>query len=251
MPANVTIENVGQPTDSLGLGKWVQRQTIRAAEKAVREEVAKGFDPQPIVITDGVKNRDFAQVKPFGKIEFVRRTSVADAVLWALARLTEIAPVGRGPDKRPGHPGFYKASLVVLINGQQVGGNAAVALRSLKETDRVQIVDSAIYARKIEGATASQRTGRGKRKPSSRQAPNGVFRKVHRELIQRYSKIMFFDFKYVKLNTGAKVWGYVGGGRTRRNGKWIETSGKARTRALRDQVFPALQFFSKPTGLPN
>jgi hypothetical protein len=38
----------------------------------------------------------------------------------------------------------------------------------------------------------------------------------------------------VKLNTGIKVWGKRGA-----------------RRVQRDQVYPALQFFIKPTGLPN
>lgn len=250
--SNVIIENVGTPTDLVGLGKWVQRQTVLAADRAIKAEVAKGFDPQPVVITDGVVRKDYALVKPFGKIEFVRRTKLGDAVAWALARLIEIAPIGRGPDSRPGHPGFYKASFAVLINGVQAAGNVSVALKSLKPTDRVQIVNTAIYARKIEGATANSKTGRGARKPSSRQARSGVFRKVHRELIQRYSKSMFFDFTYVKLNTGAKVWGDQGGAyynRLKKNGGgWVKHKVK---RVLRDQVYPALKFFDKPTGLPN
>jgi hypothetical protein len=45
-----------------------------------------------------------------------------------------------------------------------------------------------------------------------------------------------------------KVSGYAGGGA--RRGKLIAAD-KFRTRVERDAVYPALQFFIKPTGLAN
>ena len=51
-------------------------------------------------------------------------------------------------------------------------------------------------------------------------------------------KALFFDFKYVTLNTGVKVWGKRGGRSSAR-------------RVQRDQVYPALNFFIKPTQLPR
>jgi hypothetical protein len=121
-----------------------------------------------------------------------------------------------------------------MINGAEVEGNVWGALRNVRPTDRVQIVNPQPYARKIEGATANRRTGRGKRAALSRQARSGVYRVVLRALVNRFGKALFFDFKYVKLNTGIKVWGKRGA-----------------RRVQRDQVYPALQFFIKPTGLPN
>ena len=82
--------------------------------------------------------------------------------------------------------------------------------------------------------TANRRTGRGKRAALSLQARSGVYRVVLRALINRFGKALFFDFKYVNLNIGLKVWGKRGA-----------------RRVQRDQVYPALQFFIKPTGLPN
>ena len=59
-----------------------------------------------------------------------------------------------------------------------------------------------------------------------------------RALVNRYGKSLFFDFKYVNLNTGVKVWGQSGGS-------------KSAKRVQRDQVYPAIQFFKRPNGLPN
>jgi hypothetical protein len=217
----------GITTEQLGrsISDWIKAATIETAERVLREEVARGFDNEPVVITDGMPRRDYLQVKPFGRIEFAARTSMAEAVRWALTELQKKSPVLTGR---------YASSHTVMINGAEVEGNIWVALRNVRPTDRVQIVNPQPYARKIEGATANKRTGRGKRAALSRQARSGVYRVVLRALVNRFGKALFFDFKYVKLNTGIKVWGKRGA-----------------RRVQRDQVYPALQFFIKPTGLPN
>lgn len=216
----------------VSIGAWIQAQTIAVAERALREEVGRGFDASPVVVTDGVPRRDPALVKPFGKIEFARRTSVAEAVIWALAELRRRSPVG------PAVRGHYRDDHVVMVNGAQILGDPRPALLALRPTDRVQIVNPRPYARKIEGATGSKRTGRGKRQALSRQARGGVYRAVVRALEARYGRVMFFDYKMVPLNTGLQVWGWQGGGARRR-------------RVLRNHVYPALQFYQKPTDVPN
>jgi hypothetical protein len=245
----VTVETIGPPVNDLSIGQWVKQATIAAAERALIEEVGKGFDAEPVVVTDGVPRRDYHDVRPFGTIQFIARPRMTEAVLWALEELRKISPVGRGPDGRPGHPGFYRSSHLVLINGEQIVGDIKAALDNVKPDDRVQIVNTAVYARKIEGATANARTGRGRRKASSRQAKGGVYRVVMQSLVRRYGRSIFFDFKYVKLNTGVKVWGMQGGGR-KRGKQWVGHA--LRQKVRRDQVYPALQFFIKPgTGLLN
>ncbi len=216
----ITSEQLGRTT-----AEWVKQATIDTAIRALQEEVAGGFDNAPVVITDGMPRRDYLQVKPFGRIEFAARTSMAEAVRWALTELQKRSPVLTGR---------YANSHTVMINGAEVQGNIWVALRSVRPTDRVQIVNPQPYARKIEGATANKRTGRGKRAALSRQARSGVYRVVLRALANRFGKALFFDFKYVNLNTGIKVWGKRGA-----------------RRVQRDQVYPALQFFIKPISLSN
>ena len=217
----------GITTEQLGrsIADWVKAATIETAERVLREEVTRGFDNEPVVITDGMLRRDYLQVKPFGRIEFAARTSMVEAVRWALNELQKKSPVLTGR---------YASSHTVMISGAEVQGNIWVALRNVQPTDRVQIVNPQPYARKIEGATANRRTGRGKRAALSRQARSGVYRVVLRALVNRFGKALFFDFKYVNLNIGIKVWGKQGA-----------------RRVQRDQVYPALQFFIKPTGLPN
>lgn len=225
------VETVGPSTEQMGrsIAEWVKATTIDVAMNALRQEVGRGFDNEPVVITDGAVRRDPRMVKPFGKIEFVARTNVADAVMWALAELFRRSPVKTGR---------YRASHMVLINGDEVKGNLRAALMKVKAGDRVQIVNPQPYARKLEGATASKRTGREKRRASSRQARGGIYRPVLRAIVQRWGKTVYVDFKYVKLNTGLKVWGKQGGG-------------KNRAKVRRDAVFPAIQFFTKPGQTVN
>lgn len=222
---------VGPSVEQMGrsIAKWVQDVTIDVAlNKALPEEVRKGFDNEPVVITDGVVRRDPRQVKPFGKIEFVARTSIADAVLWALTELQKKSPVLTGR---------YASSHTVMINNAEVQGNIRVALMKVKAGDKVQIVNPQPYARKIESATASKKTGRQKRRALSKQARGGVYRPVLRSVVQRWGKSVYVEFKYVKLNLGVKVWGKAGG--------------KSKNKVQRDQVYPALQFFVKPSQTVN
>lgn len=225
------VETVGITAPQLGvsIGKWLQEVTVSTAMDVLRREVGKGFDTEPVVITDGVVRRDPRQVKPFGKIEFVARTQIADAVLWALTELQKKSPVLTGR---------YASSHTVMINNAEVQGNIRVALTKVKVGDRVQIVNTQPYARKIESATASKKTGRTKRRALSKQAKGGVYRPVLRMIVRRWGKSVYVDFKYVKLNLGVKVWGLQGGGKNRK-------------KVQRDQIYPALQFFTVPGQTMN
>ncbi len=236
MVANLRIDGGSLASLATGIGAWVQQATVAIATE---ERTRAGLDKGSVVITDGVRGKPAQDVKNFGRVVFVARPNLADAVLWALAKLIEASPTG------PGEGGHYKDDHVVMVNGKAVEGNLRTALADLGPGDRVQIVNPRVYARKLEGVTARRNASRYReaRKGTSRQAPNGIYRVVQRLVVQRYSKSLFADFKYVKLNTGVKVWGAVGGGRVKINGVWVAR--QARGRVQRDQVYPALQLFIK------
>jgi hypothetical protein len=240
----VTVEGPSLPMLDMSIAAWIKANTVDIAERALKAEVGRGFDSQPDIITDGVLRRDYALVKPFGKIEFVARTSIADAVLWTLTELQKKSPVLTGR---------YASSHIVLINGAEITGNIRTALMAVKPGDRVQVVNTQPYARKLEGATANRKTGRGKRKPSSRKAPGGIYRPVLRALVQRWSKSILADFKYVKLNLGVRVWGDQGGRYKKigkgRGAKWVKV-GKVK-RVQRDQVYPCIQIFARESQTVN
>ncbi len=234
---NVIIEGISGPQLGASIGEWVKSNAVAIGERELVSQVAKGFDAQPVVITDGVPRRDYHDVKPFGVFEFARRANMADAVLWALDQLKKLSPVG------PDAGGHYRDDHVVMINGAQIVGDVRAALMAVKPDDRVQIVNIRIYARKIEGATANKKTGRGKRKALSRQARNGVYRVVVPQILARYGRTLFADYNLVHLNLGAQVWGKQGGGH-KRGGKYVDLGN--RKRVLRDQVYPSVSFYIKP-----
>ena len=245
----VTVQHIGKPFDGKSIGEWVKANTIAVAERALREEVGRGFDNQPVVVTDGTPRRDYLQVKPFGKIEFIRRPQMAEAVLWALDALRKKSPV---------RSGRYVQSHMVLLNGAEITGDLRAVLFAVKETDRVQIVNQVPYARKIEGRKSRSRgSGANKVKSiavdgQSPQAPRGVYERVVLPLlVRRYGRSMFFDFKYVKLNSGLKAKGLSGGGRRANSTAQTIMGDYKRSRILRDVVYPSLHFFIKPTGLAN
>lgn len=221
---------------------------IATAENALRSAVSRGFDNQPAVVTDNVANRDYHDVKPFGRIEFVAKQTVPECARWLMAELTRRSPVGSVGDR---HPGLYKRSHVYLINGSQADD---ADLDRLKPGDRVQIVNTVPYAGKIEGRDAftrwdtsktskkgwkkSRRTVRRKQgwKPSqmagqSSQAPRGVYRVVLEDATRRYGRMVVIDYAAVLLSLNVKVWGQQGGSRR-------ALQGAPRKRVLRPQVYP-------------
>lgn len=243
------VETIGPSTEQMGrsIAEWVKAETIKAAFDVLPREVRKGFDNEPVVITDGVVRRDPRQVKPFGKIEFVARTNVADAVMWALTELQKKSPVLTGR---------YASSHTVMINGAEVKGNIRSALQKVKAGDRVQIVNPQPYARKLEGGVEGDRLsyaqsqfgfgggGSNKKYLRSLEARQGrtrsgkrrrtaTYKPTLRKVVQRWGKSVYVEFKYVKLSLGVKAWALKGGGKNRSKGR-------------RDIVYPALQFFVKP-----
>ena len=228
--------------------KWeanrLRKFQVAVAERVLKARVARGFDPQPLVVTDGRPRKDYREVKVFGVIEFARRASMAEAVLWARDRAAEISPVG------PSKSGHYRDDHMIMIDGTAIRGDLKAKLMAVKPGQTVQMVNPRVYAALIEGKDAysrwdvkpkrgkpSRRAQRRKQgwKPrqmqgQSRQAPQGVYRVVFRELVRRYGKTMAFNYSAVKLSSGIKVMGQLGKG------------GK---RGLRDQVYPTITFAIK------
>lgn len=215
----MTVETIGKPLDMTTLGQWVKDATIRTAEAALREEVAKGFDNQPVVVTDSTPRRDYNQVKPFGRIEFARRAQLADVVLWTLDELRKISPVLTGR---------YVSSHEPFLNGRPIQGNVRQALLNIRRGDIVMIANTQPYAGKIEGKDAYTRweIGGGKRsrrrqrkakgwtaammRGQSAKAKGGVYRAVLFKIKSRYGKLVAVDFQPRPLPGGAIVGGRNG-----------------------------------------
>ena len=210
--------------------KWIsgsiEETTIAVAEQVLMREVAAGnFTTSPIVVTDGIVGRDYHQVNPFGRIEFIAQPTMRKAVEWALEMLRRLSPVG------PGRNGHYRDAHVVLLNGSGLTGAGLAALDRAREGDRVQIVNVQPYARKIEGQRANRRKQWKGRRGLSRQAPGGVYRKVHQLLVQRYGRSLFVDYRLERLE--------IAGVESRSTAARLRSKGGFYT-------YPVLQFYLKP-----
>lgn len=202
----------------------IQKFTVQIAEKVLIGAVQGGFDPEPVVITDGVTNRDWRDVKPFGKIEWARRPLMKDCALWIMQELVIRSPVG------PGRLGHYKDKHIFMIDGTQV---EASALDDIKPTDRVQIVNTQPYAKKLETSQPRRLSLRAPHTAAG--APAGVYQMVQKAAVARFGRTLFIDYKLVRLNLGATVM------RRRSHGRRIPRPHKV------DALYPAIQLYIKPT----
>lgn len=201
----------------------IRKAHIRIVHQDLPREVRRGFDRQPVVVTDGVRLRDYLDVRPFGRIEFLRREGLRKVVEYAYAELVRLSP--RGPDEN----GHYSETHVVLLNGVGLETSRLEVLNDVKPGDKVQIVNTMPYARKIEGARANRRKGWQGRRGQSRQAPGGVYRKVQLDVTRRFGGTVFVDYRLEQLQIGMLM---------------ARTKGKARV-GKGFYTYPVLQFLMK------
>jgi hypothetical protein len=103
-----------------------------------------GRVPRSKTYVDGREGAALETVKPDGII--VREYElIFDVLVFISDILRTMSPVGRGPDKRPGHPGFFKGSHLLFADGREV----AVS-ESVPDAAEYVFLSSAPYARRIE-----------------------------------------------------------------------------------------------------
>jgi len=183
--------------------------TYSVAKQALAEEQARGFDPDPIVVTDRSYGRPEIMVKHGGRIEYHAHENVREIVEWIFRQLIMRSPLASGR---------YAGSHILMVNGVQhdfdlVGGGIPF-FSEIEDTDRIQIVNTTPYARRIERGW-------------SQMTPRGVYRVVHGMARRRFGRLAFIDLKWVKLNLGYNVRGWSNQHQTRR--------------ILRPQIYPAIQ----------
>lgn len=103
-----------------------------------------GRVPRHHTFVDGREGVALASVRPDGII--VREYElIFDVLVFISDILRTMSPVGRGPDKRPGHPGFFKASHLLFADGREVAVSETVP-----DATEYVFLSSAPYARRIE-----------------------------------------------------------------------------------------------------
>lgn len=119
------------------------RQNAIAIAKKENERIMNA-DPRPtgeIITVDGVVGAPIDSLKFGGTIDF-KYSRGNDIAQFALETLRGLSPVGSGDDP---HPGQYRDSHVLYLNGQAVAD-----LSSYQSGDDAYIMNLLPYARKIE-----------------------------------------------------------------------------------------------------
>lgn len=197
---------------------------IQVANETLSEEVMRGFDRNPRRIVDRRFDAPITSVKFGGRIEFLATFDIAEIAEWVWMEVRRRSPVLSGN---------YQDSHIVMVNG-----TSRAVLGELQPTDRVQIVNTRPYARKIEGGGGPTTPSKP---PQSLQAPNGVYRMVYRAARARFGRNAFIDWKWVKLDLGVSAWGLQGG-----RSKGVAHN-RERKRILRPMIYPAIQIYQQQT----
>lgn len=202
----MAVTAFARQVDAFKLGLKGSRAEIM--EAAARQEFARaqaqnraelGYEPPFEQFVDGRKDAPLKSVRPGGTIVFLFGVGAAlltKATDEAIAEFLRTAPVGR-PPKDP-HPGLYKNSLALLVNGAQRDAGTEGTTIQFKASDEVSLTNLQPYARRIE-------------KGWSPQAPNGVIERIAALIRRRYGRILTVRFSWDSY-PGFAV------GRTRRGG---------------------------------
>jgi hypothetical protein len=132
---------------------------------------------------DGYPATSEDQVKPFGVIAY-KFLRMHEIIPFALLKAREFSPVGTAKDARPGHPGLYRESWFVLVDGRKAD-TADIA----PDTPEVIITNNQPYSRKINvGARGFERY-----------APPGVVEKVRQAVLAKYGAIVDAQISFLDL----------------------------------------------------
>ena len=187
--------------------EFTKASLIITADTALKEEQAKGFDKNPVVVVDGRVNKPVINVNPLGKLEFVSRANINEIILQAYQGVLSRSPVDTGK---------YVRSHFVFFNGTQVASDLVTLNAWLKSSpnisdkDVVRIVNVQPYARRLErlGITAQRRATRQVRSRDSRgrsgefvAVPNGAYFLTVRSIRRKFKRNSSIQLKFLPGNT--------------------------------------------------
>jgi hypothetical protein len=115
---------------------------LKEADETNRQVL--GRVPRSQTYVNGREGADLASVKVPGVV--VREYElVIDLLVFIAEELRLASPVGKGPDKRPGHPGFYRASHTLFADGTEVPRGAFIP-----DAAEYVFLSDVPYARRVE-----------------------------------------------------------------------------------------------------
>lgn len=236
--ATITVKDNGNKGPAWSLhsdikGDWTlgdllhftKNALIHIAYDALKEEQGKGFDKNPITIVDGKFGKNVNDVNPLGKIQYVSHVgNIAEIIRYAFEAVWSRSPQGRKSE--------YLSSNVVVYNGRQVAKDPAtletwLKSTSIKDGDKIRIVNTAPYARKLElqgvryGVTkrkfgkASKKNLQTANSKGQVKKPNGAYALSAKSIKAKYGRNAIIKFD---LMLGSSL-GLNGPGRVRKTGR--------------------------------
>lgn len=227
----------------------IQEYVSDTARAALKEEQAKGFEKNPIIIVDGKKGKSMDDVNPWGKIEIETRQEVRSILLEIFAEIIKKSKVVTGQ---------YKNSFWVMFNNSVIARSEpefktflANLKKDFEKDDEFVFINTAPYANFLEkeGITSDsgfrpvrvrlrrKREGKGFVGPLQKtiRQPNGVMTMSMRLINKKYKNQA--RIKYVQVFGGSigltSPPAGSGVGRTRRK------KGKGQGRPY---MYPAISF---------
>ena len=191
-----------------GLLKFTKAALVQITTDVFYEEKARGFDPEPIVVTDGIVGKLPSNVHPLGSITLISRKTVLNILTPIYDEIIKRSRV---------ETGLYKENNIVTVNGAQVAANpselrAYLAGHNLNNGVNVRFINTTPYARSLELSGQSQgksksvtnakfavgrKNKRGKRSGTAIvRIPNGTYVKAFRAIKRLYGNNAKIEFTF-------------------------------------------------------
>jgi hypothetical protein len=169
----------------------IKEYLIQVSKEALKEELGKGFDPKYRTFVDGKPDNNLNDVKPLGKIQFMARQDIVDAVMGIYRNIVKMSKVLKG-DYIKANMVFFN-SILIADNDLELKTNitAIANNRTFRKDDTIRFVNIAAYARRLEtlGVVAGNMRQLGMKSDISkwkrqgkkakwRSPPNGVYKRV-------------------------------------------------------------------------
>lgn len=160
----------------------------RTAKRLLGEFMAKqSAKPMVTLEVDHRPARSETEVKPFGLIVY-RFSRMQEVVSYAMKELVRLSPVGGKGDE---HPGLYRRSWVMLVNGEKT-----TSLKNIQIGATVTIVNPLPYARKIHtGAKGFE-------------VHAGIVEKVRQLIFLKYRRMFDVEIEFISLSGGYILQGF-------------------------------------------
>lgn len=181
--------------------EFTKSTLIVTADQVFKDEQARGFDKNALVIVDNRPRKPIEKVNPLGQIEFVARQNMTEILKEAYGAILYRSKVLTGR---------YKSSHFVFLNGIQVAtdqNSLDAWLKTnpeFKQNDLIRIVNIQPYARKLErlGVTAqrsNRRTEKSRKKKDGSRvvAPNGTYFLTARAIRAKYKRNSIIRFTFI------------------------------------------------------